>query len=255
MRGRAYLGLMAATALAVALGGCQGIRESLGVGKHPPDEFQVVSRAPLSMPPDFNLRPPQPGAPRPQEGTPRDQAESALFGSGEASADAAGQDPVVTPAPAGPVESAATIDSIPSLASVAGPPAQVQGGDTISSFAGRPLGASAASASAPAATAAPGRSAPLSSGEAALLAHSGATDVDPSIRQTVDRETKELQESDTRFIDRLIFWQKRPEPGVVIDPGKEQQRLQENAALGKPLTEGETPVIERRRRAWLEGIF
>ncbi len=32
-----------------------------------PDEFAVESRAPLTIPPDFDLRPPQPGAPRPQE--------------------------------------------------------------------------------------------------------------------------------------------------------------------------------------------
>ncbi len=32
-----------------------------------PDEFAVESRAPLTIPPEFDLRPPQPGAPRPQE--------------------------------------------------------------------------------------------------------------------------------------------------------------------------------------------
>ena len=44
-----------------------------------PDEFRVQARAPLSMPPDFNLRPPREGAPRPQEGTPQQQARSAVF--------------------------------------------------------------------------------------------------------------------------------------------------------------------------------
>jgi hypothetical protein len=43
-----------------------------------PDEFSVVTRAPLSMPPDFTLRPPQPGAVRPQDQTDRALAESAL---------------------------------------------------------------------------------------------------------------------------------------------------------------------------------
>ena len=42
--------------------------------------FQVVARAPLSVPPDFTLRPPQPGATRPQEGTTRDQARATLLG-------------------------------------------------------------------------------------------------------------------------------------------------------------------------------
>src|SRR3546814_5174685 len=44
-----------------------------------PDEFRVVSRAPLTLPPDYNLRPPEPGAPRPQVGTPSQQAERAVF--------------------------------------------------------------------------------------------------------------------------------------------------------------------------------
>ena len=49
------------------LAGCGGgtVQESLGMGKRQPDEFQVVRRAPLVLPPDFNLRPPQPGAPGP----------------------------------------------------------------------------------------------------------------------------------------------------------------------------------------------
>lgn len=45
-----------------------------------PDEFQVVSRAPLEVPPDFNLRPPQPGSPRPQELERDNRAHSTLYG-------------------------------------------------------------------------------------------------------------------------------------------------------------------------------
>ncbi len=69
-----------AVALPLATGGCSGVKETLGLTKQSPDEFKVVSRAPLSMPPDYNLRPPTPGAPRPQEGTPRDQAQQAVLG-------------------------------------------------------------------------------------------------------------------------------------------------------------------------------
>ena len=40
-------------------GGCQGLKEDLGIGvKRAPDEFRTYSRAPLSVPPDFALRPP-----------------------------------------------------------------------------------------------------------------------------------------------------------------------------------------------------
>ncbi|MGX7893891.1 DUF3035 domain-containing protein [Tsuneonella sp. HG222] len=45
-----------------------------------PDEFAVQRQAPLVVPPDFSLEPPQPGAPRPAEGTAAQQALDALFG-------------------------------------------------------------------------------------------------------------------------------------------------------------------------------
>ena len=56
-----------------------GMRETLGLTRDAPDEFSVVSRPPLSLPPDFTLRPPHPGeAPR---GTPTDvQAHSLITG-------------------------------------------------------------------------------------------------------------------------------------------------------------------------------
>jgi hypothetical protein len=78
---RSLLTLPLALALAVpALAGCSSTKEMLGLTKRSPDEFQVVSRAPLSMPPDYSLRPPTPGAPRPQEGTTTQQAENIVTG-------------------------------------------------------------------------------------------------------------------------------------------------------------------------------
>lgn len=49
-------------------------------GRDRPDEFAVQRQAPLVVPPDFNLTPPAPGAPRPAEGTASQQALEALFG-------------------------------------------------------------------------------------------------------------------------------------------------------------------------------
>jgi Protein of unknown function (DUF3035) len=49
------------------LQGCTDMKRAIGLERNPPDEFAVESRAPLEMPPDFDLRPPQPGASRPQE--------------------------------------------------------------------------------------------------------------------------------------------------------------------------------------------
>jgi hypothetical protein len=64
----------------VALGGCSGdgLARTFGLTRDAPDEYTVTTRAPLSMPPDYNLRPPRPGAPRPQEQSERQQAQEAL---------------------------------------------------------------------------------------------------------------------------------------------------------------------------------
>ena len=68
-----------------ALGGSAMLLASCGSGgllnRNRPDEFAVARQAPLVIPPDFALRPPQPGAPRPQDsGGPSQQALEALFG-------------------------------------------------------------------------------------------------------------------------------------------------------------------------------
>jgi hypothetical protein len=75
------LTLGAAAALAVTAGGCTaGMRKALGVEKVAPDEFKVVTQAPLVIPPDFNLRPPEPGEARAQDMAPSSAARSALLG-------------------------------------------------------------------------------------------------------------------------------------------------------------------------------
>ncbi len=63
----------------VSLAACGSMRESLGLGRNPPDEFAVIDRPPLSMPPDFGLRPPRPGAERLQEQDMTKRASEALF--------------------------------------------------------------------------------------------------------------------------------------------------------------------------------
>jgi hypothetical protein len=73
--------LLALVMSSAALGACSGTKEQLGLTRSSPDEFAVVRRAPLEMPPEFSLRAPMPGAPRPQETAPIDEAASALLGS------------------------------------------------------------------------------------------------------------------------------------------------------------------------------
>ncbi len=76
--------LAAAVVLPLAVTGCSNAKRSLGLDKSSPDEFKVVTRAPLALPPDYNLRPPSPGADRPQETQPRQAARQALIGNGTA---------------------------------------------------------------------------------------------------------------------------------------------------------------------------
>ena len=75
MRKVPHLVIVAAGASLLAACGSGGV-----LTRERPDEFAVQRQAPLVVPPDFALTPPQPGAPRPAEGTAAQQALDALFG-------------------------------------------------------------------------------------------------------------------------------------------------------------------------------
>jgi len=182
--------LVAATVL--ALSACSSVQKQLGLTKQSPDEFKVVSRAPLSLPPDFTLRPPAPGMPRPQEGTTSQQARNAVF-------------PAQQP-------QAGTLEPKPES-------------DT------------------------------RSLGELSLLKAAGADKAEPNIRRILDAETLRINAEDDDFLESLVFWRDPQETGEIVDATEEAKRLRENAALGKSVTAGETPTIERKRKALLEGLF
>ena len=165
------MALLAAAAL--ALGGCD-VARTLGFDREGPDEFQVLRHAPLTLPPDYRLRPPDPGAARPQQAAPRDSARQTLTGG------------------------------------------------------------------------AAGGAAARSAGESALLSKVGGARVDSNFRRRIDEETAEIAEKNRRLIDDLVFWEDRKGSASVVDAEAESRRLRENAALGKPPTEGETPTIQRR---------
>jgi hypothetical protein len=71
-----------ATLLMLAACGRGTVQDALGMGKRSPDEFAVVSRAPLILPPDYGLRPPGSGESRPGVNTPSDRARATLTGEG-----------------------------------------------------------------------------------------------------------------------------------------------------------------------------
>jgi hypothetical protein len=185
---RARFTILAVSLAAVSLGGCDSLRRAAGVDKAPPDEFTVVSRAPLELPPDYTLRPPRAGALRAQEVAPTDQARQTIFRAADKNAPAVG--------------------------------------------AGN-----------------------LSAGEVAILKQAGATAAPPDIRKTVNQETTKLSEPDRGFVNSLLFWKSEPVPGDIIDPQKEAQRLQGNAATGKKADDGETATIERKPTGFFNKIF
>lgn len=76
---------------------CESERSVFGEEKKAPDEFAVYSRAPLSLPPDFGLRPPKPGADRPQVVAPRNDARKALLEGSTASATSGASDESLSP--------------------------------------------------------------------------------------------------------------------------------------------------------------
>jgi hypothetical protein len=98
------LNRVAITAVAVAglgvvgLGvtGCASAQRAVGMGKVTPDEFRVVSKAPLIIPPDYALRPPTPGEPTPQELQPESAARQALLGQQQAAQRSYGEQLLVT---------------------------------------------------------------------------------------------------------------------------------------------------------------
>ena len=191
------------------------MRDVFGTRKDPPDEFQVVARAPLALPPNFDLRPPEPGVDRPQEGSTTDMAARRILGRGAAGTSSAA-------APAG--------------------------------LSGSGFGTSFAAGTPP--QAAPTPSVGVSStGESVLRAQLGVDQAQPDIRRVVNEETANF-EYDTRYpIDRLLFWKPEAEKGIVVDPNQENRRLLQNSALGKSVTDGQTPTIERKRGGLLDGIF
>lgn len=96
LRNAAVLTLVAASAL--SLGACSNLRQSIGLTKVTPDEFLTVSTAPLTVPPEYGLRPPAPGQPRPQELAPESAARQILLGQRQAVTRSAGEQILVAQA-------------------------------------------------------------------------------------------------------------------------------------------------------------
>ena len=168
----------------ISLNGCSDVRNALGHNKKAPDEFAVLARAPLSVPPNFNLRVPKLGAERPQESLARNGVKDVIFKNSTSNKE------------------------------------QGNGADLLDFRK--------------------------------LL---GTESANPNIRQVINDETQNMVFEDALFIDKLLSWGKPNSDGVLVDASAESKRLKDNAAQGKSVTAGETPIITRKKMGLLNKLF
>lgn len=94
----------------VALTACSSsadIKDTLGLNRQAPDEFRVLPRPPLSVPPDFNLRPPGQESDYVSGGAARDRAHDQVLGTDASSQTHNLADTAVVPVTSGPLPSGA----------------------------------------------------------------------------------------------------------------------------------------------------
>jgi hypothetical protein len=86
------------------------------------------------------------------------------------------------------------------------------------------------------------------SGESAILARAGASNADPAIRRKIDAEQVKIAKENVPVAKKIFnFGKSDPNdaPVRVVDPKAEVERLKNNKQLGKPVTAGKTPTVER----------
>ena len=73
--------LMLVTACsAMSLSACTQTTKALGITKNSPNEFNILTKAPLVIPPEYNLRPPQIGTSSTENNYSQESARQALIG-------------------------------------------------------------------------------------------------------------------------------------------------------------------------------
>ena len=75
------LALLLGAAAMLVLPACQSTSNALGLRKDAPNEFNILTNAPLVVPPEYNLRPPRPGESSTTNNYSQKAARDALIGS------------------------------------------------------------------------------------------------------------------------------------------------------------------------------
>ena len=181
---RMAIGILVVLVTGSLLSGCSNVRDALGQNKKSPDEFAILARAPLSVPPNFSLRVPNKGMERPQEPSSRNMGRDLIFKKSNSDREN---------------------DSKSNTSSIR-----------------------------------------------VLL---GTNKANPKIREIINAETKNMVFYDKSFLDKLLSWKKPSEDGVVVDAAAEARRLKNNVEQKKPVTEGKTPIINRKKSGLLNKLF
>lgn len=214
---------------AVMLAACNGndVSDTLGLNKEAPDEFVVVSRPPLVVPPEFDLKPPTPGAEPPHIQSTEAQARQVLLGGTAAGAAAIAADPTVADKPGFGSESA-----VPSLdefmnQSADAPKVETAVDPVVSSD-------------------------PLSSSAANFLKQAGADSANENIRKELGEAKPPVKDTADSLYEELVS---DPSQEPTVDPGKESERLRSNKDAGKPVTEGDTPTHDDTPKSVIDKVF
>lgn len=201
----------------LALTACGGgtVKDVLGVGRKAPDEFRVVSRPPLSVPPQFNLRPPSSGAASPIVVPADKQAEAIVTGNsvqinngGINDGGIGNVDTAVTPVESSPLDS----------------PASRKDGKR-------------------------------SSGESQFLKNIGVDKADPKVRDELIQQKIAAQEKKEEASWWDVFSSTPEKKETLVDAKAESKRIQTNKAENKPITEGKTPEVKDKDRGLIGNIF
>jgi len=169
--------------------GCGEIRSTLGLNKQAPDEFTVLSQAPLSIPPNFALRAPALGVERAKKVSKMNDVKRVILKNNSS----ANMSPV---------------------SSVTG-----------------------------------------SLGEKNLRRLLGADSANKQIREIINEEATDLIYTDQRFLDKLLKWPSGSANDSLLDAAAESKRIRSNQDTGKPINDGETPVIERGKGNFIKKLF
>jgi hypothetical protein len=217
-------------ALAV-LAACSGndVTQTLGLNKEAPDEFVVVSRPPLVVPPEFDLMPPRPGEESPHAQSTESQARKLLLGidANGAATTATGNDSTQSLLGEGSSDTP-TLEEF--MNSSSAPPKVETALDPVVAAD------------------------PLSAPSANFLKQAGADATDSNIRQELRTAapTPTPDEQAGSLLEQMVG-KNTEEP--LVDPAKEAERLRANKDEGKPVTEGDTPTVDTQPKSVLDRVF